>query len=689
MLDNIKKAASIDADPKFLNISPNLGFNNTYLFFVVLIFSICIFFIHVTVFLDDVFIYLRVAKNIANGTGPILNPGDHHFPVTSPLWAFLLGFLHKVFGFIDLMELSKIIFTVFLGLASFLGFVCLRFYIGSWAILVPLPVFFNFITLSTVGGEIALVYLCIFGILWAYYIKKNFLFTGFWAAAAYLARGELVLLVVPILLHFLFQGIKEKKSFRSMTVDIGKMIAVFLVIISIWHIYYAVQFRAILPKTLNTKTIQGKSGLWPLYYHFGRTHTFEILGGRNWLVFFLLFGLFYFRALSISLLCFTVLHYYAYKYLTIAYYHWYFYDFYLLIPVFTVFGIIAFFIFLEKFLRAYNYGFRESPRFPKLIKATAVLLLFCTAVFFMLKTTRIRNVPDYNYKKDDRFQKYSKVVQWTKQMLKKGDVVLSPEIGIIGYFLEDSIIRDFNGIASPGVTVGNINNLDYFVGTYSPRFIFSPPGGPHKYLMEYFIVNGDVYIYKKGYEAKINDEGRESVFFLIDCMPVPADFDTLNQLKCNARCPGVELIREKGKFILCIPLSANFESTLKVPGNATGISWQFSFLTDFFKDNKKKCKVVLRVRGIREKQETFLYRKALKSISIKRGREISIGFPNRHHGFDSLAITLKVEQKKGFHEHDNDLSREGARLAICRLQFNKEHSPTICPAYRLPAPNDK
>jgi hypothetical protein len=110
-----------------------------------------------------------------------------------------------------------------------------------------------------------------------------------------------------------------------------------------------------------------------------------------------------------------------------------------------------------------------------------------------------------------------------------------------------------------------------------------------------------------------------------------------------------------------------------VPGDASGISWQFGFLTDFFKDNKKKCKVVLRVEGIREKQETFLYRKALKPISMQRGREIFIRFPYRSYGFDSLVITLKVAQQKGFKRHDHDLSRQGAQLAICHLQFNKEH----------------
>jgi hypothetical protein len=341
--------------------------------------------------------------------------------------------------------------------------------------------------------------------------------------------------------------------------------------------------------------------------------------------------------------------------------------------VFTVFGIIAFFIFLEKLLRTYNYGFRKSPRFPKLIKAIAVLLLFCTAVFFTLKTTRIRNLPDYNYKKDDRFPKYLKVAQWTKQMLKKGDVFLAPEIGIIGYFLEDSIIRDLNGIASTGVNVGNINNLDYFIETYSPRFIFFPPWEPQKYQVKYFIVNGNVYIYKKGYEAKINGEGRESVFFYCDCVPVPADLDTLNQLKCNAGSPGAELIREKGKFILYIPLSNTFESTLKVPGDASGIFLQFGFFNDFFKYNKKKYKVVLKVYGVREKQETFLYRKALKPKAMKGGREIFIRFPYRPDGFDSLAITLKVKQKKGCNRNDNGLSRLGPQVAIYHLQFNKEH----------------
>jgi hypothetical protein len=44
----------------------------------------------------------------------------------------------------------------------------------------------------------------------------------------------------------------------------------------------------------------------------------------------------------------------------------------------------------------------------------------------------------------------------------------------VGYYLEDAVIRDLCGIASPDVTTANINNLDYFVKIYSPRFIFFP-----------------------------------------------------------------------------------------------------------------------------------------------------------------------------------------------------------------------
>ncbi len=75
-------------DWKFITIGSKVRINNWYLFFVVLVCSLYLFGTNVGVFMDDVYIYLRVVKNIVNGNGAVLNPGDNHFAVTSPLWYF-------------------------------------------------------------------------------------------------------------------------------------------------------------------------------------------------------------------------------------------------------------------------------------------------------------------------------------------------------------------------------------------------------------------------------------------------------------------------------------------------------------------------------------------------------------------------------------------------------------------------
>ncbi|MCP4154627.1 MAG: glycosyltransferase family 39 protein [bacterium] len=500
---------------KFISISEKLQLKNTYLFLVVL--SCCVYFFmtNVTLFLDDVFIYLRVVKNIANGTGPVLNPGDGHFAVTSPLWVFILALFHKVFGFIQLTVLAKILFVITLASASFLAFLSLRRYTGSWAALTPIPFFFNYITSTTVGGEIALVYLSLFGIAWAYFIKRNFLLTGLFAAVAYLARGELILILLPMVLHYLFVSWKEEKSFKEIAVEVSKFSAVFLAVVATWHIYYAIQFQSLFPNTLQTKIVQGKSG-WALYHTDALFHAWNIIRSKFLALFFLLFGIFYFRGLTISLSVFALLHYFAYRMLTIPNYHWYYYDIFLFIPIFTLFGIIGFFIFLRKFFQTCEYGSKKPAKFHK----TTQLILFPVVVYLVVSclilTTNIRKTG--KYKNDPRHTKYMKFVERIKPVMKKGDVLLAYEIGIIAYYLDDIVIRDVNGIASPDVTVENINDVSYFVRTYRPRFIFFHPL-PGLEDLEYIPVNEKTTaLYKKDFPGK-DSNIRESLYIYVKDIP--------------------------------------------------------------------------------------------------------------------------------------------------------------------------
>jgi hypothetical protein len=66
---------------------------------------------------DDTFIFLRYAENLASGAGPVFNPGERVEGYTSPLWVLLLGGL--AFLGIDLVAAAPIASGLF-GLATVL-----------------------------------------------------------------------------------------------------------------------------------------------------------------------------------------------------------------------------------------------------------------------------------------------------------------------------------------------------------------------------------------------------------------------------------------------------------------------------------------------------------------------------------------------------------------------------------------
>lgn len=66
---------------------------------------------------DDTYIFLRYAENLASGAGPVFNPGEHVEGYTSPLWVLLLGGL-ALLG-IDLVAAAPIASGLF-GLATVL-----------------------------------------------------------------------------------------------------------------------------------------------------------------------------------------------------------------------------------------------------------------------------------------------------------------------------------------------------------------------------------------------------------------------------------------------------------------------------------------------------------------------------------------------------------------------------------------
>lgn len=603
--------------------------------------------------MDDVFIYLRVCRNIADGTGPVFNPGDAHFPVTSPLWVFLLAFFHKLIGFIDLAVLSKILYMIFLALASWCAFLVFRDRAGFWAAVTPIPIFFNYITLSSTGGEIALAYFSIFGVLWAYSRKKSLPLTGLFAAIAYLSRGELALLTIPIGIHYLFIALKEKRKFKEISAGLGKMALGFLAVALIWHAYYAVQFGGFFPNTLKTKIIQGESGRWDLYYRFGRIHTLSILDGHYYLLLFLGFGLYYYPLPLASLLLFTVMHYYTYQFLVIPHYHWYYYDFYLIIPLFILLGIAGLFHFLRPHIAKLKWFTRGEHKRTALISISSEVITAFLVLITVLVTTHLGRLGRYG--SDERKTRYMCVVDWMKPRVETGDVVLAHEIGILGYYLDRAVIRDLNGIASPDVTVENINDLGYFVSAYSPRFIFFPAWLPQKNKLKYIAVGKRLAVYEKGYLEGEEGMNKESVYVFRNKRLSPPYVRLLEKLRKKAGyVPDreYEIVKKRRFFVLSAP--APFHSVINVPGIAAGVTASFGFLAGFSQQNQIGGGEggTFSIHGLNNHSRRLLFQKFLRVSRIDEVQDKETAVISFHAGeFDSLEFVIEPDEKSTEKNH--------------------------------------
>jgi len=542
---------------------------------VVLAVAVVLYAMFVGVYMDDVFIYLRVARNIVAGHGPVINGGDAHFPVTSPLWVFLLALFQKVLPGPGLVFWAKSLFIICLGAASILFFSLLRRRLGIWAALAPLPIFFNSVTLTCAGGEIALLYLGLLGMIWAAE-RENFRLVGIFAALGYLARGEAVLMLAPIFLWQLLGPARRKIGWKGICKNLLTTAAWFLSLALVWHLYYYLRFDSIFPETFQIKIIQGQSGKWKMYYNAARPHILQFLNGHWLLVPLLIIGLAGIGPGSWFLLVFTLLHYYAYKLLTIPNYHWYFYDFDLLLTAFPIFGLALLAGWAGRRLARRRFGRGKA------VRLTAALAMLILAVIVSLALFPLLHLGAY--RGDNRLPAYTRACRWLQPRVKPGDILLASEIGIIGFLLPEVTIRDTNGIATPGVTIDTIEDYEYFVNLFHPAFLvkninladFSIFCAPSGYL-----------VYERVFRA--DETSRPGTPFStevrvpkINFQPPPG-MDSLFNLfrgKKNDFQSAFRLMNERWVFFAHAP----FLTRIPVPAPARNFTLSCGYIPEFFRE---------------------------------------------------------------------------------------------------------
>jgi len=442
----------------------------------------CSLYTHVT--LDDAFVYFRLVAMLLETGKPVFNVGDTVFVATSPLWTFLLAGGKTIFPFLDIHILAKYFWIIFLILSSYFAYRVFMPFIGKWACIIGTPFFLSPAISSMMGNEIALLFAALFVMFFGVMYGKP-IYTGLGLGTGYLARGEFVLILVPIIIHYLFvlrAASPEHK--KQLMISFGWISLIAISIALLWHVYYLAIFGSFLPKTLQVKMVQGRSGEWVLYHQYVWPYLKWLLANRMFLLGFAAIGILWQPYLLGIIGCFTLLHFIIYSLLKVPYYHWYYYDFYILVLLCILLGWCWILNLVERSisqLRAHAFSRFLYYLIPQFCLFIFVIWLFSVQLDVYLsqfqavkKPFQVHPYDMLNHLQSERHKSYLALVKLLRSKLRQGDIILVPEVGIISYYLSDYEIRDVNGLASPNVTLENINNYNYFVDRYKPQFIVNP-----------------------------------------------------------------------------------------------------------------------------------------------------------------------------------------------------------------------
>ena len=381
------------------------------------------------------------------------------------LWTALIAGVQLLFPQGDLLLLTKLLGGLLLGLAALFAYLSFRPFIGWWAAWLPLAFYLHPIITSTIGNEVALIYVAMFGFFWALF-SLRFVWMGIFLGLGYLCRGEFIFMGAPMLIHLALLGKHGHLSQKDLIKGLLQVGGISLAIALIWHIYYAWNFGQLFPDTLQAKIVQGKSRYWKLFIFRLPESMFRF--GQESILFFglVIAGALWRRYLSGLILVYLFLHGLVYGLLQVAYYHWYAYDFFILSLILALFGLMAVFQISGKFL-AQKLPRLITPGIQSLGLGLALLVILTGSFHFFKMKKRFprKNGVGKNVEQSEpgpRYKAYQEVSRRIQQIAQAGDILLSPEIGIVGHELPQMEIRDINGLASPGVTIENINDWTFF-----------------------------------------------------------------------------------------------------------------------------------------------------------------------------------------------------------------------------------
>jgi hypothetical protein len=380
---------------------------------------------------DDAYIVLRTAENVAAGHGLVFTPGDAFMPVTCPLWTLLLGAARMLSPTGDLVEIARRTSICFTFAAAVLWFALLRRPLGWFALaLGPLLLFAKEVP-EHAGNEIGMAtFFAAATILAACHRKMTLAAAS--AGLFYLTRGEGVLLAGLVFAPGVWSAFR-RRDLRSHLRTLLVPAIVFGTIVAAWHTYHLVRFGSVFPKTLTVKMLQGHR--WPKFKHRLLVNLWGYFKFGAMLATPFALGLLPLLRVVWLLPAWAALHLTVYSALRVPNYDWYYYPLFVLVPVAILAGIAAVSRWTAERFRA---------KWPLYVGAAA------TAATLVVWTPTA--VPTAN---GERVIQYQAVAAWLNANAASTPrpLVLASEIGIIGYYARSFPFIDPPGILVPDLTL--------------------------------------------------------------------------------------------------------------------------------------------------------------------------------------------------------------------------------------------
>jgi uncharacterized membrane protein len=414
--------------------------------------------------IDDAFITYRYARSLTSGAGFVYNLGEKVLGTTTPLYTLILSAFAFVFGTRSIPAISFIIALVADTVNIVLLYRLAHHILKDRLVAVLLSACFLLqpvrLDIAVSGMETSLFITALLLMYHAYLVRKHTMMTAVWAALSIWIRPDAVLAIIPI---FIFTACKDWKQSLRM----GLLVAAILLP---WTVFAWVYFGSPIPQSILAKNAVSGSAAYAAVFMLNFLATgvvwppaqFSVLiPGLIAALYLAIAGFWVFlrrKDPSLVLVAYPILYYLImFQQKPPMHFNWYY------VPLMPGY-LLLFWAALQNII----------TRMPIRWRVPSFLLV--AVMLVAIPFIQLNRTPGFRIERfgEGAFQAASMQIHPQTQ---QQQVVFAPDIGAIGWELDNAYILDSVGLVSPQIieyyeVINNFNSVNPdVVAHFRPDFV--------------------------------------------------------------------------------------------------------------------------------------------------------------------------------------------------------------------------